>query len=287
MQEEMDRLLALRADMTQRQGASALDVVLPSWTCRACDRPVVDPALRTIGQVAYRELDGLIRQAREVGEQIVHATRPRCPDCGRKAVLRHVDYHAWHSGEGRDLVVRVTPARRLLGRARRTLLWWSDADGHRPAELDAAATEALTRDALQRQVTLWLERNDTPRTVAAIAEAADALAGDSVLLSYIPFLLDCGSATGLAGGIVEAHVARRPEDPEGHYWLGRVILDLVGRAVWPPHRLADAQAHLETCLRLDPTHPRVEAALEESARLAEATGALEAAGEADEAKSSA
>jgi hypothetical protein len=183
----------------------------------------------------YRDAKSLARHARELatGPAKSQPAAPVCASCQAPTALEFVDYHAYHSGAAKDLVVRTFPPAGLLRSSRQELLWWSPGGGYQPVErLDGAEQATLRTDAAIREAAATLELSG-PHAAAPVIESALAEApGNPALMDFIPSLLRVGKA-GLAGAIADAHVDMHPDAPEAHFWLAEIAIQVVAHGAWP------------------------------------------------------
>ena len=248
-------VLAHRAESLAKYGARTMDVSLGAFECGACQTEVPDPALRIIGSIAYRDLDSLIAFAVKLGGDIGR-DGPVCPACGKRSALARFDYHAFHSGTGRDLVVRYFPKPTLLGKSRQELAWWTP--GSEPVTIVTLSPEqrdVVARDALVRaaQTDMEIHGIESTQALAAIERALEGIPGDPELLRFVSLLLSAGRS-GLAGAICDAHIAGHPEDTAGHFALADVVIRLVAHGAWGLEKLEDAEKSLQRVLEIDSFH---------------------------------
>jgi hypothetical protein len=232
-------------------GAGILDLVHATVACRHCSRyledPREDPVVRVMPTADYRDLDGLVQHARGVASNVFALPSTPCPTCGSKTSIVSVDFHAWHSAMGRDLVVR---AHKRLFAVETELLWWCPSTGHVAASaLTERQRHVVRRDATFRRIRAASERGGIRTALAALEEAVQFFRGDPDLLQYAPQLLGAGKAD-LLGHIATLHISLHKRDPDGYFWLALAIYDNVNRGVLTSHALVQAEAHLRTALEL-------------------------------------
>ena len=248
-------VLEHRAESLAKYGVRAMDVAIGTFECRDCTVEVPDPALRIIGSIAYRDLDSLIAFAVKLGGDI-ERFGPMCPTCGKRAFLERFDYHAFHSGAGRDLVVRYFPKPSVMARAHQELAWWTPgSDPVTIATLSAEQKDVIVRDAFLRaaQTDLEIHGIESAQAVAAIERALESIPGDPDLLRFVSPLL-AAMQPALAGAICDAHTAVHPDDTAGHFGLANVVIHLVAHGAWGLERLDRAEASLDRVLQIDPKH---------------------------------
>lgn len=249
-------VLAHRAETLAKYGARAMDLAIGAFECRECKTEVPDPALRIIGSIAYRDLDSLIAFAVKLGGDIGRDGGPPCPTCARRSTLERFDYHAFHSGTGRDLIVRFFSKPTLMGKSRQDLAWWTP--GSEPvtiATLSPEQKDVVARDALLRaaQTDMEIHGIESSQAIATIERALEGIPGDPDLLRFVALLLSAGRS-GLAGAICDAHVARNPDDTAGHFALADVVIQLVAHGAWPIEKLDEAERSLQRVLEIDSHH---------------------------------
>jgi hypothetical protein len=71
-----------RTELTARFGALAMDRIHAHWTCARSGRTVEDGALRSVGTVSYRDLDGLVAESR-IALSAEQTAIPSCPSSTR------------------------------------------------------------------------------------------------------------------------------------------------------------------------------------------------------------
>lgn len=158
------------------------------------------------------------------------------------------DYFVYHSGLGKDLVVRS-----IQGDAPDSVqhcVQIADADGYRAApRLTYQDRMTLRRDNLVRYACQWLDTLDDPSTGFDFIERAFVqFPGHPALLRFVSRLLQHGQYL-LADGIAREHQMRYPEDRETHHRLDGLLLK--GRAIY--HReqrlLSQTQKFLRHSIR--------------------------------------
>jgi hypothetical protein len=241
----MHPLLAERPKSAIRLGAGMPDLVVVTRSCRGCARFVADDQPRAISTVEYRDLDSLIAAARKVAARLFDEAGV-CARCLRRASAVAVDYHTWHSAMHRDLVVRT---HRRLFTVEADLAWWTPDLGFQPARPTEMQRHLVRRDAAFRAVRLGVDRSGVRGALTQIEEAAGTFRGDPELLGYLPQLLGAGK-TDLVGQIASAHIALRPNDADGYFWLAMAVYDNVNRGALPRAYLVQAEGHLERALQL-------------------------------------
>lgn len=253
-------VLAHRADSLQRYGVRTMDVALATFQCRPCGTEVPDPTLRVIGSITYRDLDSLVAFATKLGGDVERAGPP-CPACAKKASLERFDYHAFHSGAGRDLVVRYFPKATLLGKSQHELAWWTPGtDPVTIVSLSGEQKNVVVRDALLRSAQTDMEIRGLEEALPSIARALEGIPGDPDLMRFVPVLLAAGRS-GLAGEICDAQIAAHPEETNGYFGLADVVIQVVAHGAWPIEKLAEAEASLKRVLQIDPQHLEARMAL--------------------------
>jgi hypothetical protein len=258
----MHPVLAARLREALAFGAGTLDTVHTTVACKKCNRYLDDPAVRVMPEARYRDLASLIEHARQVASQVYSAPSAPCA-CGNRTSIIAVDYHAWHSAMGRDLVVRC---HRRLFSIEVELLWWNETHGHvSAAPLTEKQRHAVRRDACFRAIRATAERSGIRSAIPQIEEALPHFRGDPDLLSYGAQLLAAGRADLLAT-IALSHVALRRADADGHFWLAMALYHDVTRGALPPARLTDVETCLHKALAIAPDHPDAGRALDELKR---------------------
>jgi hypothetical protein len=244
-------LLEFRSNAILAYGARTLDVMIAHFLCPRCHQEVSDTAVRAAASVVYTNLPGVIRWATGCASKVT--ANATCIPCGRGAKLVHVDYHLFHTGENKDLVVRWFPKASLFGRARHELGWFVDGDFHAVDSLAPDAQRILTRDALLRSAQTASEIEGVEAALPRIAKAAEQLAGERDLLDFVPILLEAGRA-GLASQIVGAHIEKHPDDPAGYFGMANIIIQVVTHGAAPEERLSEAARYTQRALELQPEH---------------------------------
>ena len=228
-------------------GAGILDMVHATVSCRRCSRYVDDPLVRVMPGAEYRDLDGLVQHARTAAQGVFALPSTACPTCGSKTSVVAVDFHAWHSAMGRDLVVR---AQKRMFAVETELLWWSAHGGYVAAGiLTEKQRHIVRRDASFRRIRGAFERGGIRAALGPIEEAVQFFRGDPDLLTYAPQLLGAGKAD-VVGHIATLHITVHKQDPDGYFWLALAIYDNVNRGVLTCQALVQAEAHLRTALAL-------------------------------------
>jgi hypothetical protein len=247
--------LVHRAEVVARYGTSAFDLLRPVFTPH--EEVTVAPLI--VPLVQYRTPDDLPRVVRATVRAVLDAAE-------RPARLEYADYHAFHSQEKRDLVVRFRPGRH----GRTELLFWDAERGYElvaDGRLDPAQRRTFARDAILRAASIARGNDDHAQTTARLREAlAFGLGGDHELLSFLPWLSAAGLFS-LAASIAEAHVVRHPEDAEGWCWLGRAIILSVAAGMWSAAHLAQAAHVLAQARARRHDYAEAEIALADLARL--------------------
>jgi Flp pilus assembly protein TadD len=241
----MHPLLAERSRAAARLGAGVPDVVVITRSCRGCVSFVDDDPPRSVTTVEYRDLDSLVATARKLGARLFDEAGA-CTTCGRRAPAVAVDYHAWHAAMGRDLVVRT---HRRLFTVEADLAWWTPDLGFQPARPTEMQRHLVRRDAAFRALRLTLDRSGVRGALPLVEDAAASFRGDPELLGYLPQLLGAGK-TDLVGQIAAAHIALKPNDAEGYFWLAMAVYDNVNRGALPRAYLVQAEGHLERALAI-------------------------------------
>jgi tetratricopeptide (TPR) repeat protein len=254
--------LVHRARQVTTFGARVYDLMTSQWECPGCRRVIPGGDAYLLPMVHYLVPDDLRAYMDETSvDALENADPPTCDGCGAPASLARLDYHAYHSGLGKDLVFRYRP-----GLGVETLAW-SAAEGFGPLPpLDDEATEGFARDSLYRGACAARERNDPDDADALLLEAADKLPGDPRWLEFLPWLSDRGKFS-VAGAIAGAHADAWPDAAEGYFWLGQITLELVSRGVFDKDRLSEAQGYFDQALEREPGHAFARLGLANVARL--------------------
>jgi hypothetical protein len=260
----MHPLLAARLREALHLGAGTLDTVHVTVACRRCHRFFDDPTVRMVDDARYTDLAELIEHAKRTASRVLSEPTAPCA-CGLKTSAVAVDYHAWHSAMGRDLVIR---AHRRLFALDVELLWWNDVEGHVAAPpLTERQRHVVRRDACFRHIRATVQRSGFRAALRQLEEAAARFRGDPDLLHYGPQLLAAQRADLLAQ-IALSHVALNRQDADGHFWLAMALYHDVVRGALPRARLADAQRCLGKALDLAPDHADAGRVMVEIARAA-------------------
>jgi tetratricopeptide (TPR) repeat protein len=249
--------------MTRDHGAFAFDFFRSAWWCHRCRAHVASgPPAAVVPLVAYDGVDSFSGKVEAAAKSAVEDAdaAPTCEECGDRAALDHLDYHAYVSAMRADLVARYRAGKPL------ELLWWSADAGFRPAQLDGGAKQAFTHDALLRGAKAARESGDAEHADEVLRTAAKAIPGEPELLAFLPWL--CGrSETNIAGAIADAHTRVRPHDPEGWYWLAQIGVELVASGRWGKELLPQVEQHLQRALAIAPSHAQALVAVANVARL--------------------
>jgi hypothetical protein len=241
-----------------------LDTVHTTVACKKCNRFLQDPAVRVMSDAHYRDLTSLIEHARAVASQVYSAPSAPCA-CGNRTSVVAVDYHAWHSAMGRDLVIRC---HRRMFSIDIELFWWAESTGHVPASpLTEKQRHVVRRDACFRAIHAAVERSGIRSAIHLIEAAIPHFRGDPDLLAYGAQLLAAGRADLLAT-IALSHVALRRTDADGHFWLAMALYHDVTRGALPSARLTDVETCLNKALAISPDHADATRALTEIRRSA-------------------
>jgi tetratricopeptide (TPR) repeat protein len=251
-----------RARELSQYGARTYDMLASSWSCPACAAAVAGPPAMILPRVHYRLPGDLQHWVAETGSGALEETElPSCDRCGREAELVALDYFAHHAALAADVVVRWSPS----GEAR--LLRWSAGDGFAPlTELSDDEARLFARDAILRGAAAARDRGALEEADQTLLEAAQVFPGDPAWLTFLPWL-DGRAKFSVAGAIAGAHAGARPDDPEGHFWLGQITVSLVAQKVWGSEKLADAEAHFGRALERDPAHAFARLGLANAARI--------------------
>jgi tetratricopeptide (TPR) repeat protein len=251
-----------RAMQLEQYGARTYDMVVSAWECTACKVTVGGPPAMILPVVNYRLPADLEEWVAEAGASAVeNAEIPCCEACGEAAELGHVDYFAHHSTMQVDMVVRWSPA----GGAR--IFRWSPSLGWGPMPAMSEDEERLfVRDALLRGASAARDHNASEEADEILLEAAERFPGENEWLEFLPWLSGSGKFS-VAGAIAAGHAEAHPEDPEGHFWLGQIAVDLVALKIWGEEKLGEAEAHFERALACQPQHPLARLGLANVARM--------------------
>ena len=238
-------MLDHRLAMTRAYGASTLDAAYPRFRCAGCAQAVPDRSLRTVA-IPYADLAQL-RQNTAGLYGSMSAEPPACPACGAASTLEQIDLHAFHAGQGRDLVL-------CLGEEGvRATSWWDPERGYVPAGRLTPADELGFRlSACARLSAIAPLTGELEALVEATKRLVEEGAGgEEPLLETIPPLLDAGRA-GLCARIAAARQTCAPEDPRGHVWMAEILTRCINAGAIPPDAGPDAEVHLDRALELDP-----------------------------------
>jgi tetratricopeptide (TPR) repeat protein len=259
MKDEVNEALLQRSRAAQSHGAGLLDAIYVSVSCKRCNRFLDDPTGRQVTSADYRDLDALIERVLVAAREIFAEPPIVCRLCGTKTQTVAVDYHAWHTGTNRDLVIRAAK-RPLLG-IESELLWWDEPHGFASVgTLRVEDREHVRRDACFRRIGAAIARAGVRAALGAIEEALTAFPGDPDLLRVLPELLAAGKVEVVAQ-ITRAHVNAHPDDANGHFWMANAITQQVKRGLADAAQLVEAENHLGIALEKRPDFMDAELAL--------------------------
>lgn len=260
----MEPLIALSADFVEirrqhvkQHGPFTLDVMVATSACPKCGESVAAQQLGigTNAACGFKSLKELITTAEKLAENMAVSTAPPdCKSCGRRTKVREVQYHAYHSGLERFVVVQWKPKESLFGKPSVKLLSWDPFGPMLPlGELTSEQEQRLVQDAAFREAWAAFEIGDTQNAVGLVEEIMAAYAGDELLLRFVPLMLGRGYVR-ISQAIADDHSRRRPDDAEGHYWAGEVLFESIKYNVEPPSRLVEVRGSLERAVSLDSAH---------------------------------
>ena len=118
-----DSLIALPADLAELRrgqikahGVMVLDVVLGKCICTKCGAPA-GLALGANTACGFSSVEELVRTgAKRAAGMSRQGKGAPCRACGGPTKIAWAEYHAFHSGLGKDLVVRWTPGEGWLAK---------------------------------------------------------------------------------------------------------------------------------------------------------------------------
>lgn len=254
-------MLGHRLGLLAEHGARTLDLGVGFWVCTKCGTAGPDNAARVVAGIRYSDVRTVTDVARYVANSI-KGTKTQCAKCGASVRPQHLDFHAHHSGEGKDLVVRWQFGRGLLRRMTKTLHWWDPETGEfEPAdELTKEQEQRFGRDALLRVAQGVIELAGYEEAVSDLRNALDKLPGDPELMVFIPGLIQAGG-TGLATAILDAHIEAHPDDAEAYFHRADALIQIVVHGALPLERLPGAEEDLRKSLALKPDYEQAEVAL--------------------------
>src|SRR4051812_20652244 len=104
--------------MTRKYGSRTLDQMMPSYRCRSCGGDVQSASLVTVAHSPYQDCPSLLLHATEIAIGWLRSppASPACARCHSPTTLAFLDYHAYHAGADKDVVVRTSPPAGLLRR---------------------------------------------------------------------------------------------------------------------------------------------------------------------------
>lgn len=194
-----------RLDHTQTFRTRTMDWSNPHWTCPACGRRVPDPNLYTHGSVPYASIETLAEISKMSLSVVTYGKPPRCCDVAARLIA--VDYHAFHSERGADLVMRWRPDADAP-----EPMWWS-ADGYAPGPITHDEALCVIGDAFLRRAAVKLEVEGVDAAIDDIVLAQDEVPGDRELLALVPQLVE-GGYLEMARTILDELLDSYPEDAE-------------------------------------------------------------------------
>lgn len=254
--------LEFRHRMTRKYGPPTLDNLMPRYRCHACGEFAPSASLITIGDVPYTDFRGLAKYAEAVAKTYISSRpeTPACQHCKSGTALDSVDYHAYHSGADKDIVVRCGQPSGLLRRVSSELCWWVPGIGYEPIrQLSPDEEETLRTDALLRSAAAAFEVSGAEAAGPAIERALAEVPGAPSLMEFVPELLQVGKS-GVAGAIVDSRLAAHPDDPDAHFWMAEIVIQVVAHGAWPTEKLSEADEHLGRALALRAPFPEADTA---------------------------
>lgn len=254
-------LVALPADFVEmrrghvkQHGAMTLDVILAAGACTRC-KQFAGTSFGTNTACGFKSMKDFVSTATKLAaEKAGRAQATECRSCGGAVKPSSVEYHAFHSGLEHDVVVTWTPKTSFFGKPSVELLKWDPFGGMLPlGDLSPQQEATLVHDAAFREAWAAFETGDNEHAVGLVEQLAGTYPADALLLRLIPVMLGRGYAR-LGMAIADAYRKRHPEDPEGHYWFGEVLLVSMNHRIEPSERVPDARSAFERTLQLRPNH---------------------------------
>jgi tetratricopeptide (TPR) repeat protein len=255
-------LIALPADFIEMRrghikayGPMTTDALLAQRGCTNCDELLATFALGTNTACGFKSVKELLHTASQLAANMSsQAPTAPCRACGGATKPVSVLYHAFHSGLAQDLVVHWKPKKRLFARASVELLKWNPFGGMlRAGELTADEASQFVHDAAFREAWASFEVGDVQNGVALVEGLCNAYATDPLLLRFVPLLIEGGYAR-LSHAIADNQRKLAPDDADGHYWSGEVLLQSMNHGVESPDRLPEVRQALEKALALREDH---------------------------------
>jgi tetratricopeptide (TPR) repeat protein len=251
-----------RAKMTGEYAERTFDMMVSSWACAACRKPVPPPPPLVIPFANYRSLGQLTETVQRSADAAVAggAGHDPCPACHGQATLAAADYFAFSSALAADLVVRHAPGRAI------ELLKWSRAAGFTPQPSTPEIERAVGRDALIRSILAKKDEGEDAAGFALIKEAVASMPGEPTLLKFLPWVNRVGDLE-LSRAVAAAHVAARPDDADGRYWLAQATVEAVAKGLKPRAAIAEAVPELERAVAIRADYPDALIALANVSRI--------------------
>lgn len=255
-------LIALPADFVEMRrghikahGPMTIDALIAQVGCTKCDESLATFALGTNTACGFKSAKEFVHTATQLAANMSHQTKTGpCRACGGPTKVASVQYHAFHSGLAEDLVVFWKTKRGLFARPSVELLKWNPFGGMLPAgDLTAEEESQFVRDAAFREAWACFEVGDIQNGVGLVEGLCNAYSPDSLLLRFVPQLIAHGYAR-LSQAIADNHRKLAPDDADGHYWSGEVLLQSMNHGIEPTDRLPEVRQSLEKAVALRGDH---------------------------------
>ncbi|HYV44715.1 MAG TPA: hypothetical protein VFA20_07640 [Myxococcaceae bacterium] len=177
-------LAELRRGQIKSHGVMVLDVVIGQGTCVKCGAP----SGLTLGAntaCGFRSVEELVETGAKLAARMSRQGKVApCSACGGSMNVASAQYHAFHSGLGKDLVVHWTPGEGWLAKGSSALLAWDSADGMSPVAALSADEEArFVHDAAYREARACFEMEDAARGAELVDRLYHADPNDPLLMS--------------------------------------------------------------------------------------------------------
>ncbi len=201
--------------------------------------------------------------------------RAKISPCCKSACRIASDYFVYHTGFGKDLVVRTIDG--AEPNSVEFALHIADDDGYRPAPV-LTHEEMLTvkRDSLLRFAAQFLDNGKDPAPgLSFIKKAFQQFPGDPMQLRFVHRLLN-RKQIGLAEGIAREHLARFPEDAQAHYLMSEVLLQGYAANWQEKQLLSEAEYHARCALSLNSNLQEAQLSICNVLRLRQDAGTIQA-----------
>jgi len=163
---------------------------------------------------SYKSMKEFVDTATKLAADMANRAPPTaCRVCGAAVKPSSVEYHAFHSGLERDVVVMWTPKTGFFGGSSVELLKWDPFGAMLPLGSLSPEEEArLVHDAAFREAWAAFEADDDQNAVGLAEHLAEEYRSDRLLLRFIPIMLARGYAR-VGQAIADKHRNAHPNWP--------------------------------------------------------------------------